>query len=141
MQTGLHGWWRRARTLAAVASLAAVTLAAAGALAACGAAGPTGVLQGQVTLGPTSPVQQAGGPPDVRPYAATIAIETPDGDAVAMVTSGDDGAFSVRLRPGSYRLVPRSPAGRPFPHAAPQGASVVAGSVTTVTIAYDSGIR
>jgi hypothetical protein len=141
MQTGLDRPGRRARTLAAVASLAAVLLTVSGALVACGAGGPAGVLQGRVTLGPTSPVQQVGGPPDVHPYAATIAIETPDGDAVATVTSGKDGAFSVRLRPGSYRLVPRSPEGRPFPHAAPQDASVVADSVTTVTIAYDSGIR
>ena len=141
MQASLQRSWRRACALAAVTSFAVVTLAAAGVLVACGGGGPTGVLQGRVTLGPTSPVQQAGGPPDVRPYAATIAIETPDGDAVATVTSGSDGAFSVRLRPGSYRLVPRSPAGRPLPRAASQGASVAAGSVTKVTIAYDSGIR
>ena len=99
------------------------------------------MLRGRVTLGPTSPVQQAGSPPDEHPYAATIAIETPGGDVVATVTSGKDGAFSVRLRPGSYRLVPRSPEGQPFPHAAPQDASVAAGSVTTVRVAYDSGIR
>ena len=141
MQTGLHRSWRRARTLAVIASFVAGTLATAGVVAACGGGGPTGMLQGRVTLGPTSPVQQAGGPPDVRPYAATIAIETPGGDAVATVTSGKDGAFSVRLRPGRYRLVPRSPAGRSLPYASPQDAAVLAGSVARVTIAYDSGIR
>jgi len=47
----------------------------------------------------------------------------------------------VRLAAGSYRLVPRSPEGRPFPHAAPLDATVVAGKTTTVEIAYDSGIR
>jgi hypothetical protein len=141
MQTGLHRSWRRARTLAAIASFVAVGLALGGVVAACGGRGPTGVLQGRVTLGPITPVQQAGDPPDVRPYAATIAIETPGGDVAATVTSGNDGAFSVRLRPGSYRLVPRSPAGHPLPRAEPQDVSVAAGSVTKVAIAYDSGIR
>lgn len=131
-----HGSWLRATMLAVV------TLVAAGVVTACGAAGgPTGLLQGKVTLGPISPVEQVGGPPNTRPYAATIAIETPGGDAVATVASGKDGVFAVRLQAGSFRLVPRSPEGRPFPHAAPLHATVVADTTTRVTIAYDSGIR
>jgi hypothetical protein len=122
--------------------IAVVTLIAAGLLTACGAeAGRTGLLEGTVTLGPLSPVERVGDPPSVRPYAATITIETPGGNAVAEVESGGDGAFAVRLSAGTYRLVPRSPEGSPLPSAAPLTVSVIADGTTRVTIAYDSGIR
>ena len=55
--------------------------------------------------------------------------------------SGSDGAFSVRLPAGSYRLVPRSPQDSPLPYAAPLDTTIVAGKTTEVEIAYDSGIR
>jgi len=119
-----------------------VTIFAAALLAACGlAGGPTGRLDGKVTLGPVSPVEQLGGPPNTRPYAATIDVETLGGDVVASVQSGSDGAFSLRLKVGGYRLVPRRPEGRPFPRAASLKATVVADRTTKVTVAYDSGIR
>jgi hypothetical protein len=125
------------------ATLAVITVVALGLLlTACGAAGgPTGLLQGEVTLGPISPVEQVGGPPNTRPYAATISIETTGGDTVATVASGNDGVFAVRLEAGDYRIVPRSPGGSAFPHATPLSVSVVAEVTTRVTIAYDSGIR
>lgn len=136
MNNGIRGSWLRAATLALVA------LVAAGMVTACGAVGgPTGLLQGKVTLGPISAVEQVGGPPNTRPYAATISIETSGGDAVATVASGKDGVFAVRLEVGTYRLVPLSPEGRPFPSAAPLDATVVAGTTARVMIAYDSGIR
>jgi len=136
MNKGLRGAWPRATTLAIVALVAAAMTMA------CAAAdGPTGLLQGTVTLGPVSPVEQAGGPPNTRPYAATIDVETPGGDVVATVASGEDGDFAVRLQAGSYRLVPRSPEGQPLPRAAPLDAAVVADGTTRVTIAYDTGIR
>jgi len=131
------GVWLRA--LAAFTVVAVVT---AGLAAACGgASAPTGLLAGTVTLGPITPVEQIGGGPNTRPYAATVDVETPDGDVVKTLESGDDGAFSVRLAAGSYRLVPRSPDDQPLPLAAPLDATVVAGKTTTVEIAYDSGIR
>ncbi len=122
--------------------LAIVTIVAAAILAACGVAGgQSGLLDGKVTLGPISPVERVGGPANTRPYAATIDIETLAGDVVASVQSGNDGTFSVRLQAGSYRLVPRSSKGRPFPHAASLNATVVADRTSKVTVAYDSGIR
>jgi hypothetical protein len=128
--------------LQAAAALAVVTAVTAGLAAACGGANvPTGLLEGMVTLGPITPVEQVGGGPNTRPYAATVDVETPDGDVVNTVESGDDGRFSVRLAAGSYRLVPRSPEDQPLPLAAPLDATVVAGKTTTVEIAYDSGIR
>jgi hypothetical protein len=136
MNKGIRGSWQVAVTLTAV------TLAAAGFVAACGAVGgPTGLLQGKVTLGPISPVEQVGGPPNTRPYSATIAVQTTGGATVDTVVSGQDGVFAVRLPAGSYRLVPRTPEGRPLPRAAPLDATVVADATTTITIAYDTGIR
>jgi hypothetical protein len=136
MDKGLRGSWPRATTIALIALVAAFMLTACGA-----ASGPTGLLQGTVTLGPISPVEQVGAPPNTRPYAATIDVETPGGDVVATVSSGEDGDFAVRLPAGSYRLVPRSPEGQPLPRATPLGAAVAADGTTTVTIAYDTGIR
>ena len=137
MDTRTRGAGLRAAALDAVIALFTCGLAAA-----CGgASGPTGLLEGRVTLGPITPVEQVGGGPNTRPYEATVDIATPEGDVVATVESGSDGAFSVRLAAGRYRLVPRSPQGRPLPYAAPLDATVAAGQTTTVEIAYDSGIR
>jgi len=137
MSRSTRGAWLRA-----AASLAVIAVLTAGLAAACGgASGPAGLLEGKVTLGPITPVEQVGGPPNTRPYAATVDVATPAGNVVKTLESGNDGTFSVRLAAGSYRLVPRSPEDRPFPHAAPLDATVVAGKTTTVEIAYDSGIR
>ena len=136
MSKGIEKSWLR------VAMVAVVAVVAAGIVTACGgASGPTGLLEGKVTLGPISPVEHVGGQPNTRPYATTIDIETAGGDVVASVASGRNGVFAVRLQAGSYRLVPHSPEGRPFPRAAPLRATVVADKTTKVTIAYDSGIR
>ena len=129
-------WPRAATALAAIAVLTASLVTACG-----GASGPTGLLMGEVTLGPITPVEQMGGEPNTRPYAAIIDVATPDGDVVETVESGSDGAFSVRLPAGSYLLVPRSPKDSPLPYAAPLDATIVAGATTRVEIAYDSGIR
>jgi len=132
----------RERWLPAATALAVLAVLTAGLAAACGgASGPTGLLEGKVTLGPITPVEQIGGGPNSRPYAATIDVAAPDGDVVETVESGSDGAFSVRLPAGSYRLVPRSPKGSPLPYAAPLDTTIVAGTTTRVEIAYDSGIR
>ena len=128
--------------LRAVAALALVAVATAGIASACGGtSGPSGLLVGKVTLGPITPVQQVGGPPNTRPYAATVDVTTPSGEVLRAVRSGSDGTLSVRLAPGGYRLVPRTPGSRSFPHAVPLDVVVVAGKTTTVQIAYDSGIR
>lgn len=137
MARSTRGAWLRA-----AAAFALIAVLTAGLAAACGgASGPTGLLEGKVTLGPITPVEQVGGGPNTRPYAATVDVETPEGDVVKTLESGNDGTFTVRLAAGGYRLVPRSPQDRPFPHAAPLDATVLGGKTTTVEIAYDSGIR
>ena len=137
MDTRARGAGLRATALAAVIAVLTTGLA----VACGGAGGPTGLLEGRVTLGPITPVEQIGGGPNTRPYEATVDVATHEGDVVATVESGSDGTFSVRLAAGSYRLVPRSPQGRPMPYAAPLDATIAAGQTTTVEIAYDSGIR
>ena len=137
MNRKTHGATLRAATLVAAIALSTVGLAAA-----CGGtSGATGLLEGRVTLGPITPFERVGGEPTTRPYAATVDIATPEGDVVATVESGNDGTFSLRLAAGSYRLVPRSPQGRPLPYAAPLNATIAAGQTTRVVIAFDTGIR
>lgn len=124
----------------------ALTLAwAVLASAACAAAAPTGApgtgIRGTVTLGPTCPVEQVGGPPCVKPLAAELAVTSAeDGSVVARVSSGEDGTFSVDVPPGDYVVVP-APAGDPFPLGTPVEVTVVPGAYALVEVAYDSGIR
>ena len=137
MSRTTRGRWLRAATAVAATAVLTASLAAA-----CGGGnGPTGLLEGKVTLGPITPVEQAGGEPNTRPYAAVIDVATPDGDVLETVESGSDGAFSVRIPAGSYRLVPRSPEDSPLPYAATLDTTIVAGKTTKVEIEYDSGIR
>lgn len=103
--------------------------------------GETGLLEGTITVGPITPAEQPGASSNVRPYAATISIETLDGDRVTRVTSDDTGRFSIRLRAGDYRLIPRSPDGALLPFAAPLNVTVIADETTAALIEYDSGIR
>lgn len=99
-------------------------------------------VKGIVTLGPISPVEQVGGPPNERPYAATIdVVAKGTTQVVATTSSAADGRFTVLLSPGEYTLVPRSPGSSGMPHAAPIDVHVAPHSFTAVSIAYDSGIR
>jgi len=99
------------------------------------------VLEGQVLLGPTCPVVRPGTCAD-RPYAATLAIKTPDGSQeIAQLTADAQGLFSIVLDPGTYLLVPLSPPGRRLPFAASQEVTLDPGTQTSITIHYDSGIR
>lgn len=107
-------------------------------LASCGATPTDSGINGLVTIGPISPVEQPGVPND-GPYRATIVVKNADGDAVATVQSGADGRFSVNLTPGAYVLEPQSSGQLPF--AQPQEVTVYPHRYTEVTVPYDSGIR
>jgi hypothetical protein len=96
-------------------------------------------VQGHVTIGPVSPVEQPGVTND-RPYVATLHIRRASGNrVVAETTSAADGSYKVALAPGNYVLEPVG--GSPVPTAQPQAFTVVAHSFTTVDVSYDSGIR
>ena len=114
-------------------------------MAACGPTAasvpPNTGIKGMVTLGPTCPVEQVGGPPCIKPLAAALVITSAeDGSVVARVSSGPDGAFQVDVPPGDYVIVPE-PGGDPFPVGQPVEVSVEAGAYTEIEVAYDSGIR
>ena len=90
-----------------------VALLALFALAACGVSGPgsggsgagQGTLVGDVSAGPTCPVQSTDHPCPPKPVPnARVTIETPSGSAVvATATTDAQGHFSVSLTPGQLR--------------------------------------
>jgi hypothetical protein len=96
-------------------------------------------IDGQVLLGPMCPVQQVGNPCPDQPYQAWIDVRDSGGSQITRVQSGTDGHFRVGLAPGSYVLHPES--GNPLPRASNQQVEVVAGTYTSVTISFDTGIR
>ena len=107
-------------------------------LAACQTTPIASGIEGLVTIGPISPVEQPG-VPNERPYQATIVVKNDNEKTVATVDSGSDGRFRLELEPGDYVLEPQSPG--QMPHAQPMEVTVQAHQFTKVTISYDSGIR
>jgi hypothetical protein len=98
-------------------------------------------IEGTVTIGPMCPVERPDSPCPDQPYAATIVIEDSDGEEAAHTESAGDGRFRVALPPGRYTLAPQSPDGAQLPYASEQQVEVRDGAYTSVTVAYDSGIR
>lgn len=130
---------RRIATIAAIAVLVA---------AACGDdATPTTTtastpLTGYVHAGPVCPVVQD--PPDPncadRPVAgAALRIVGVGGSEVALVTTAEDGTFSLPLPPGTYTLEPQ-PVDGLMGTAAAQSFDV-GSSPVHLDVAYDTGIR
>ena len=118
-------------------------------IAACGTLGPapspppgTGVAI-TAAAGPTCPVERI--PPDPacapRPVAdAKILIKAGDGTIVATLVTDANGAAIIDLFPGIYAVEPQPAAGL-MGTAAAQKVTVVAGALTPVLLAYDTGIR
>jgi hypothetical protein len=98
-------------------------------------------IEGEVRIGPLSPVVSEGQEgDDTKPYSAVIRIRSiPEDEIVAEVISGADGKFRQGLAPGRYLVEPEQ--GDPLPFASPQEVTVDPGAFTTVRIDYDSGIR
>jgi hypothetical protein len=124
-------------------SLAAVSLVAGCAAGHAAAASPRGTVTGRAQLegGPISP---AGAQPGLRPLPGTVEFELA-GRTHRLVTvpAGRSGTFSVRLAPGTYHVVERSPHIRvqlsngrlgEQPCAPPVAVTVVAGHTATVNL-------
>ena len=119
------------------------------ALAACGVSGPggssagQGTLVGDVSAGPTCPVQSTDHPCPPKPIAnARVTIETPSGGAVvATATTDAQGHFSVSLPPGDYRVRVEPGNGGLPRQDQPQNVTIRAGATTSVRIQLDTGIR
>ena len=113
-------------------------------LAGCGAPQPSQVgtgIRGMVVVGPTCPVERLNSPCPPHPLAATVVIRDRNDVEVARVASGSDGRFQVELAAGSYTLLGQPINGNLLPRPMPASAVVRAGSYTSVTVEYDSGIR
>lgn len=95
-------------------------------------------IEGEVRIGPVSPVETTG-TPGSAPYAAELRIRPEAGGRVTRVTSGADGSFRVNLAPGTYTIEPQQ--GDPLPYAQPVQVTVTEHRFTPVVIMYDSGIR
>ena len=107
------------------------------------ASGPlrTGIT-GRATAGPMCPVEQPGDPAcDPRPVAnAEIVVQDLAGAEVARTRTNADGTFSVPVPPGDYVVVGLAAEGlMGVPE--PSRVTVTDGQVTTVDLAYDTGIR
>jgi hypothetical protein len=124
-------------------ALAALALLA---VAGCMAGPPAGTgVQGTVFLGPTCPVQRD--PPDPqcadRPYAADLALTTPDGRLAKTFSSDANGTFRVDVEPGTYiiRSAQQDAPSHPACSSTDGSFVVAAGAYTTVQVSCDTGIR
>jgi len=115
-------------------------------LSACGPSpAEFGVLEGQVTIGPLSPVLQEGEtPPTPAPevYAARqIVVFEADGETeVARLEIGPDGSYRAELPAGEY-VVDINHAGIDFAKGLPATVNIEPGSTVTLDIDIDTGIR
>jgi hypothetical protein len=73
-----------------------------------------------------------------RPFATTLVIQTPDGQPLATVPTGDDGTFSVDLPPGQYQVEPLLVDGNP-PTTGPIAVDVPVDPAVGLTIRVDGG--
>lgn len=118
-------------------AMLAAALLLAGA-AGCAAPPDDSGIEGEVRIGPVSPVETIG-TPGSAPYSAELTIRPEGGGRAVRVTSDEDGRFKVNLAPGTYVIEPEQ--GEPLPIASPVTAVVKAHEFTYVVIDYDSGIR
>jgi len=119
-------------------------LAVVALLAACTPGSLSVEVSGRVVAGPVCPVERQ--PPDPacadRPVpGAALLVEDASGAEVQRVTSNASGLFTLRLRTGSYRIVPQPISSMPGTPP-PVELSVRPGEVPKpITISYDTGIR
>jgi hypothetical protein len=111
-------------------------------LTACSSVNPTPTdsgVEGQVFIGPMCPVVQEGQECPDKPFQAVLTVNSPTGERIVQVQTGEDGTFKIPLAPGEYILHPESPNALPF--ASEQAFTVEEGQFTQIVVTYDSGIR
>jgi len=110
--------------------------------------GPTGTLEGKVTVGPLTPVERVGVPsPLPNPEVFTsrhLIVYAADGMTkvadVPIKASGYYGTYSISLPPGTYVLdVPHQGIGHARP--LPKQVTISPGKTTIVDVDVDTGIR
>jgi Carboxypeptidase regulatory-like domain len=101
----------------------------------------TAILRGKVTMGPTMPVERAGGPPAIAPVAgASVNITDTSGVPIASAITGADGTYSVPVAPGDY-LITVTPARGMLNKLVQRQVTIATGAPTVLDITLDTGIR
>ncbi len=103
--------------------------------------GGTGIV-GHATAGPVCPVERPGDPACLpRPVAnATIVVSDASGAEVGTMSTLPDGSFAFDVPAGAYVVQGRSVDGL-MGTPEPMPVDVQAGTLTTIELAYDTGIR
>ena len=97
-------------------------------------------VRGNVTAGPTCPVERIGHPCPPRPVEARIDARDVTGRVVGTTRSDVNGRYALSLPVGQYMLVVTTPSN--FPRCPPTVAVVVApDQVTAIDVICDTGIR
>lgn len=101
-------------------------------------------VSGRVVVSPTCPVERIPPDPACAPkgYATNIQIvrrDRPQGIMYKTIATDADGNFSIPLVPGAYTLTPQG--GAMLPRCSPTPVDVATGTITSVTLMCDSGIR
>ena len=121
------------RTVAA--AIAAVLLVACGSDA---ASPPGGGIEGNVTAGPTCPVEIQGSPCPPGAWTGTVRATASDGSTQETQTDAD-GGFRLALEPGTYTVVPVIEGSGP-PIAKPVTVTV-GDAMQQLDLQVDTGIR
>ena len=104
----------------------------------------TSGVTGQVTLGPTCPVESAGTPCEDHPGANVVVMVSEAlpgevhaaGPTVARGATDSEGSFRIAVRPGEYIVTARAGMSCEL-----MDARVLDDTFVTVTVACDTGIR
>lgn len=92
-----------------------------------------------MSAGPTCPVERLDSPCPPRLLTAEIDARDASGHLAGSTRSGSDGHYRLALPPGTYTLAVAATG--PFPRCPTPTATVVPGSLATVDIGCDTGIR
>jgi len=96
-------------------------------------------IEGEVRIGPVSPVETVGTPASA-PYSTDLTVRPADGRGSAVSVKSDEaGRFRVNLQAGEYII--EAKVKDTLPLAEPVTVQVERGRFTSVVIDFDSGIR
>ncbi len=114
-------------------------------LAGCSSgAQPPGILEGQVTIGPLTPVQKPGPPPPVPPevyQARKIMVYDNSGKKlIQKIDIDNNGRYRVEVLPGTY-VVDINRIGIDHSKDLPKTVEIKSGQTVTLNIDIDTGIR
>ena len=98
-----------------------------------------GGVFGNVTAGPTCPVENVTNPCPPRPVSALVVAADRYGKVVASTTSSADGDYALALAPGTYDLTVNT--GSVFPRCPTLAVTVSQPKRARVDISCDTGIR